>query len=74
MTSPETAVEKRKVVMTNAIAVSADVVHTHVATDYVPVDQLDEYVADAKTRWQLVEVGTEPDSGPAPVEETPTGE
>lgn len=63
---PETqnSVEKRKVTMTNAIAVPGDAVHTHVATDYVPVDQLEEYVADARTRWQLVEVGAEADNGP----------
>ena len=35
------------------------------ATDYVPLDILDAYVADAKTRWPMVEVGTEHDPGPA---------
>ena len=52
-----TRVEKRKVVMTSPGVARA--------TDYVPVDILDAYVADAKTRWPQVEVGTEHDPGPA---------
>jgi len=55
--------EKRRVTMTNTVAVPGGVA-SHVATDYVPVEQLDAYVADAKTRWQLVEVGDEHDGGP----------
>ena len=35
------------------------------ATDYVPVSILDDYVADAKQKWQIVEVGTTHDPGPA---------
>lgn len=57
--------EKRKVVMTG-ISLSPDgkTVLRHEATDYVPLDILDAYVADAQTRWQSVVVGDEHDSGP----------
>ena len=34
-----------------------------VATDYVPDEILDAYVADAQTRWDTVEIGDE-DNGP----------
>lgn len=34
------------------------------AVDYVRPDILDAYVADARTRWQSVEVSEEPDAGP----------
>lgn len=37
----------------------------HEATDYVPVNILDDYVADARTRWQVVTVGGVHDAGPA---------
>jgi hypothetical protein len=37
---------------------------THEAVDYVRPDFLDAYVADARTRWQSVEVSEEPDAGP----------
>lgn len=40
-------------------------VATAEATDYVLPEVLDAYVADAKTRWQTVEVSEEPDAGPA---------
>lgn len=60
----ETVVEKRKVTMTNAIA-TPDGVMTHEAVDYVPVDLLDAYLADAHSRWQSVVVGPdEHDPGP----------
>ncbi len=36
----------------------------HKAVDYVRPDHLDAYVADARTRWQVVEVSDEPDAGP----------
>jgi hypothetical protein len=57
------AIEKRKVTMTNAVAAPGGV-QTHVATDHVPLDILDAYVADAKLRWQSVQVGDEHDPGP----------
>lgn len=55
--------EKRKVTMTSVVA-TADGVARHQAVDFVPVDILDAYVADAKQRWQLVEVGEGHDPGP----------
>lgn len=63
-------ITKRRVTMTNAVGVTRDEdgnVQTilHTATDYVRPDYLDAYVADARTRWQLVEVSDEPDAGPA---------
>jgi hypothetical protein len=56
--------------MTNAIAMPAPdsgpvTVAFHTATDYVPLDILDAYVADAHLRWQSVTVGAEHDGGPA---------
>lgn len=62
-------ITKRRVTMRNFTA-TADaggnpVVHTHEAVDYVRPDFLDAYVADARTRWQVVEVSDEPDAGPA---------
>ena len=56
-------VEKRKVIMRNAVAVTGGF-QTHEAVDYVPVSDLDAYVADAQTRWQAVEIGTDHDPGP----------
>lgn len=35
------------------------------AVDYVLPEHLDVYVADARTRWQFVEVSEDPDAGPA---------
>lgn len=32
--------------------------------DYVRPDHLDAYVADARTKWQFVDVSAEPDAGP----------
>lgn len=57
-------ITKRRVTMTNAIALPDGQTETHTATDYVRPDFLDACVADAKTRWQLVEVSDEPDAGP----------
>lgn len=60
----EPQITKRRVVM-RSITLGADgAVHTHEATDYVRPDFLEQYVADAKTRWQYVEVSEEPDAGP----------
>lgn len=60
--------QKRKVEMSNASAtIDAEgkpVTAIHTATDYVPVEWLEKYVADARTRWQSVIVGDEHDSGP----------
>ena len=58
-------VTKRKVTM-RSITLSADGSTTleHVAEDFVRPDHLDAYVADARTKWQSVEVSDEPDAGP----------
>jgi hypothetical protein len=59
-------IEKRKVTMQSAVMLSDGNAGTIVATDYVPVDILDDYVADAQTRWQQVTVDTSKhDPGPA---------
>ena len=58
-------ITKRKVTM-KSVTLSADGKTTleHVAEDYVRPDHLDAYVADARTKWQAVEVSDEPDAGP----------
>ena len=57
-------IEKRRVTMTSAVA-TATGIETHTVEDFVPVEILDAYVADAKTRWQLVDVASdEHDAGP----------
>lgn len=58
-------VDRRKITMTSISAGPNGSVLTHEATDYVDVEHIDEYVADAQTRWQSVTVGDEPDDGPA---------
>ena len=68
MPTPE--ITKRRVTMTNIVLVGHDahgkeLLQKHGATDYVRPDFLDAYLADARTRWQLVEVSDEPDAGPA---------
>lgn len=70
MTDTEPQVTKRKVTMTSSwlTGVVDDEGNRETKTaqviDYVRPDILDAYVADAKTRWQLVEVSDEPDAGP----------
>jgi len=61
MTTPE--VTKRKVTMRSIFA-TPDGTGIQEAVDYVRPDFLDAYVADAQTRWQVVEVSDEPDAGP----------
>jgi hypothetical protein len=58
------ALDRRRVTMTNAVA-TANGVEIHQAEDFVDITHIDAYVADAKTRWQAVTVGDEPDDGPA---------
>ena len=66
-------VTKRRVHMANRIVTSEvddsgnrhDVIRLLEATDYVRPDILDAYVADARRRWEIVEVSDEPDAGPA---------
>ncbi len=68
---PDPRVTKRRVTMTTVVATGGlddqgrPVVAMHQAVDYVRPDFLDAYVADARTRWQTVEVSDEPDAGPA---------
>lgn len=65
-TTPE--ITKRRVTMTNVIVTEreGEILTQRVqAVDYVRPDFLDAYVADAKTRWELVQVADEPDAGPA---------
>lgn len=57
-------VTKRRVTMRSTVAIPGGVAE-HVAVDYVRPDHLDAYVADARTRWQVVEVSDVPDAGPA---------
>jgi hypothetical protein len=62
-------VDKRRVTMTNFGVAGVDEngepvnARTEVV-DYVRPDVLDAYVADARTRWQNVQVSDEPDAGP----------
>lgn len=61
-------VDKRKVTMRNLFARTVNGKHqveVQEAVDYVRPDFLDAYLADARTRWQEVEVSAEPDAGPA---------
>lgn len=57
-------VDKRRVTMRTAVALPDGKTAVHECVDYVRPDFLDAYVADAQTRWQVVEVSDEPDAGP----------
>jgi hypothetical protein len=59
-------IEKRKVTMTNAVAEANGTVSIHKAEDYVPLEILEAYVADAKKRWQAVVVDHEAGHDPGP--------
>lgn len=56
--------EKRKVTMQSAVLAADGTTALVTAEDYVPLDILDDYVADARARWQQVSVGDKHDSGP----------
>ncbi len=58
-------IDKRRVTMTNVVALPGGREQRHEMVDYVRPHQLEGYVADAKTRWQSVEVSEEYDAGPA---------
>ena len=60
--SPE--ITKRKVTMRSAVLAADGETYVHEATDYVRPDFLDDYLADARNRWQVVTVSDEPDAGP----------
>lgn len=40
------------------------ILERHQVVDYVKPEDLDAYIADARTRWQSVDVSDEPDAGP----------
>lgn len=65
-TAPEDErIEKRKVVMRSAVLQADGTTANIEATDYVPLDILDDYEADARERWQVVEVDRDKhDPGP----------
>lgn len=58
------AMEKRRVTMRSVTALGDGSIANAEATDYVPVDILEAYVADARQRWQVVEVGETHEAGP----------
>lgn len=62
--SKDTRVTKRRVTMKSVTALPNGQTATQEATDYVLPEELDAYVADARTRWQVVEVSDTPDAGP----------
>lgn len=57
-------ITKRRVTMRSARMLQDGTIVTEECTDYVLPEHLDLYVADARTRWQSVEVSEEPDAGP----------
>lgn len=67
-TAADPRVTKHRVTMKNAIGKIDEngepFTEVHQATDYVLPEHLEAYVADAKLRWQHVEVSEEPDAGP----------
>lgn len=62
--SKDTRVTKRRVTMKSVTALPNGQTAAQEATDYVLPEELDAYVADARTRWQVVEVSDTPDAGP----------
>jgi hypothetical protein len=56
--------EKRKVTMTSYFALPGGGVGMHQAEDFVALEHLDAYEADARLRWQSVTHGDEHDAGP----------
>ena len=63
-TEHDDRIDKRRVTMRTAVALPDGNTAIHECVDYVRPDFLDAYVADAQTRWQVVEVSEEPDAGP----------
>jgi len=63
--TPQHEITKRRVTM-KSVSLSPDGATTFKteATDYLRPDHLEAYVADARTRWQSVQVSDEPDAGP----------
>jgi hypothetical protein len=63
---PADRVEKREVKMQSGVLQADGSTQIHTATDFVPTDILDEYVNDARTRWQVVEVVNPDKHNPGP--------
>ncbi|MDQ3326856.1 MAG: hypothetical protein M3529_14410 [Actinomycetota bacterium] len=64
MAKRDDRIDKRRVTMTSiALDPDGQTVTTQ-AVDYVRPDFLEDYVTDARARWQHVEVSDEPDAGP----------
>lgn len=63
--SDDNRVDKRKVTMRSISLLPSGETATAESVDFVPPDILEAYVADARTRWQFVDVSDEPDAGPA---------
>lgn len=62
-------IDKRRVTMRSTSVVGFDddgtpLLRDELAVDFLRPDHLDAYVADARTKWQSVEVSDEPDAGP----------
>lgn len=62
-TAVDPRIDKRRVTMKSVSATPGGVAEM-VATDYVRPAHLDAYVAEARARWQSVEVSEEFDAGP----------
>jgi len=60
--------DKRKVTMRSVRLAPNGATITEEGVDYVPLSVVEAYAADARTRWQFVEIGTEPDAGPGGVD------
>ena len=65
MAEAEPVITKRKVTMKSITALPNGETAEISCEDYVRPDFLDAYLADVRGKWQVVEVGDEPDEGPA---------
>jgi hypothetical protein len=57
--------DRLKVTMVSVSINDDGTVLRHEATDYVAPEDVDAYVADARTRWQSVRISDQVDNGPA---------
>jgi hypothetical protein len=63
MTEVDPRIDKRRVTCRSIVAVPGGTAEM-TATDYVRDRYIEAYVADARERWQFVEVSEEYDAGP----------
>lgn len=63
-TKKDPRVTKHRVTMRNVRLLADGSTAHEECVDYVLPEHLELYVADARTRWQYVEVSEEPDAGP----------